>query len=146
MFCFFCFCCWFFLFKSKWIVFSHHTFVIDIKQAALYCLSQPFLFFFCFSLKTALLVAEEFFQQGDLEQQELKSTPMAMMDRAKKDELPQMQVGFIDSVCLPLYKVSGIQSFGSMFSTLCVKSNFSRKKKIFFLICHGKSWNFTAIK
>ena len=90
-------------------------FVIDIKQAALYCLSQPFLFFFCFSLKTALLVAEEFFQQGDLEQQELKSTPMAMMDRAKKDQLPQMQVGFIDSVCLPLYKVSGIQSFGSMF-------------------------------
>lgn len=72
-------------------------------------------------------MAEEFFQQGDLEQQELKSTPMAMMDRAKKDELPQMQVGFIDSVCLPLYKVSGIQSFGSMFSTLCVKSNFSRK-------------------
>jgi len=31
---------------------------------------------------------------------------MAMMDRAKKDELPQMQVGFIDSVCLPLYKVN----------------------------------------
>ena len=51
-------------------------------------------------------MAEEFFQQGDLEQQELKATPMAMMDRAKKDELPQMQVGFIDSVCLPLYKVN----------------------------------------
>ena len=31
--------------------------------------------------------------------------PMAMMDRGKKDELPQMQVGFIDTVCLPLYKV-----------------------------------------
>ena len=30
---------------------------------------------------------------------------MAMMDRRKKNELPQMQVGFIDSVCLPLYKV-----------------------------------------
>ena len=57
-------------------------------------------------MQTALLVAEEFFQQGDLEQQELKATPMAMMDRAKKDELPQMQVGFIDSVCLPLYKVN----------------------------------------
>lgn len=50
-------------------------------------------------------MAEEFFQQGDLEQQELKATPMAMMDRGKKDELPQMQVGFIDAVCLPLYKV-----------------------------------------
>lgn len=27
------------------------------------------------------------------------------MDREKKDELPQMQVGFIDLICLPLYKV-----------------------------------------
>ena len=29
-----------------------------------------------------------------------------MMDRAKKDKLPQMQVGFIDGVCLPIYEVS----------------------------------------
>ena len=29
----------------------------------------------------------------------------AMMDRRKKDELPTMQVGFIDFVCMPLYKV-----------------------------------------
>ena len=28
------------------------------------------------------------------------------MDRAKKDDLPRMQVDFIDSVCLPVYKVS----------------------------------------
>ena len=27
------------------------------------------------------------------------------MDRKKKDELPKMQVGFIDSICMPLYKV-----------------------------------------
>ena len=30
----------------------------------------------------------------------------AMMDRERKDELPQMQVGFIDVICLPLYKAS----------------------------------------
>ena len=29
----------------------------------------------------------------------------AMMDRKKKHELPKMQVGFIDFICLPLYKV-----------------------------------------
>ena len=29
----------------------------------------------------------------------------AMMDRQKKDDLPKMQVGFIDFVCLPLYQV-----------------------------------------
>lgn len=28
-----------------------------------------------------------------------------MMDRERKDELPQMQVGFIDCICLPLYRV-----------------------------------------
>ena len=27
----------------------------------------------------------------------------AMMDRERKDELPQMQVEFIDAVCRPLY-------------------------------------------
>ena len=29
-----------------------------------------------------------------------------MMDRKKKDELPKMQVGFIDFICIPVYKVS----------------------------------------
>ncbi|CAH0395133.1 unnamed protein product [Bemisia tabaci] len=32
----------------------------------------------------------------------------AMMDRERKDELPKMQVGFIDLICLPLYKVPPI--------------------------------------
>ena len=27
------------------------------------------------------------------------------MDRKKRDELPKMQVGFIDFICMPLYKV-----------------------------------------
>ena len=27
------------------------------------------------------------------------------MDRRKKDELPKMQVGFIDAICGPLYEV-----------------------------------------
>ena len=29
----------------------------------------------------------------------------AMMDRERKYELPQMQVEFIDSVCVPLYSI-----------------------------------------
>ena len=28
------------------------------------------------------------------------------MDRRKQDELPKMQVGFIDAICMPLYRVS----------------------------------------
>ena len=30
------------------------------------------------------------------------------MDRDKKDKLPNMQVGFIDSICMPVYQVRGI--------------------------------------
>ncbi|KAK4296300.1 hypothetical protein Pmani_031195 [Petrolisthes manimaculis] len=54
--------------------------------------------------KTAKLVADEFFEQGDLERLQLNQQPVAMMDREKKDELPKMQVGFIEAICLPLYK------------------------------------------
>lgn len=28
-----------------------------------------------------------------------------MMDRKKENDLPKMQVGFIDAICLPIYKV-----------------------------------------
>jgi 3'5'-cyclic nucleotide phosphodiesterase len=38
----------------------------------------------------------------------MKCEIQAMMDRERKDELPQMQVGFIDVICKPLYKVSKI--------------------------------------
>ncbi|CAF1187427.1 unnamed protein product [Rotaria sp. Silwood1] len=53
----------------------------------------------------AKLVATEFFQQGDIERNQLHVEPIPMMDRDKKDELPKMQVGFIDSICLPVYKM-----------------------------------------
>ncbi|XP_073817223.1 phosphodiesterase 6 [Musca autumnalis] len=55
--------------------------------------------------RVAKLVADEFFDQGDLEKLQLNTQPVAMMDRDRKDELPKMQVGFIDVICLPLYKV-----------------------------------------
>ncbi|KAI1303641.1 Dual 3',5'-cyclic-AMP and -GMP phosphodiesterase 11 [Halotydeus destructor] len=52
----------------------------------------------------AQLVASEFFQQGDIERDELKMEPAEMMDRNKKDELPKMQVSFIDAICAPIYE------------------------------------------
>ncbi|XP_031641164.1 cGMP-specific 3',5'-cyclic phosphodiesterase [Contarinia nasturtii] len=55
--------------------------------------------------RVAKLVADEFFDQGDLEKLQLNTKPIAMMDRERKDELPQMQVSFIDMICLPLYKM-----------------------------------------
>ncbi|XP_055375430.1 cGMP-specific 3',5'-cyclic phosphodiesterase isoform X2 [Condylostylus longicornis] len=55
--------------------------------------------------RVAKMVADEFFDQGDLEKLQLNTQPVAMMDRERKDELPKMQVGFIDLICLPLYRV-----------------------------------------
>jgi len=54
--------------------------------------------------QTARLVADEFFDQGDMERLQLNITPMGMMDRDRKDELPEMQVEFIDRICVPLYR------------------------------------------
>ncbi|GIY83731.1 dual 3',5'-cyclic-AMP and -GMP phosphodiesterase 11 [Caerostris extrusa] len=54
-------------------------------------------------MKVAELIANEFFEQGDIEKQ-LQLEPIDMMNRDKKDKLPLMQVAFIDSTCLPLYE------------------------------------------
>ncbi|KOB68177.1 putative dual 3',5'-cyclic-AMP and-GMP phosphodiesterase, partial [Operophtera brumata] len=54
--------------------------------------------------RVAALVAGEFFRQGDLERQNLNLTPIDIMNRDKEDELPAMQVKFIDSICLPIYE------------------------------------------
>jgi dual 3',5'-cyclic-AMP and -GMP phosphodiesterase 11 len=55
--------------------------------------------------RVADLVSSEFFEQGDMERQELNITPIDIMNREKEDQLPMMQVGFIDSICLPIYEV-----------------------------------------
>ncbi|KAM5172670.1 rod cGMP-specific 3',5'-cyclic phosphodiesterase subunit alpha isoform 2-T2 [Mantella aurantiaca] len=54
--------------------------------------------------KVALLVAAEFWEQGDLERTVLQQNPIPMMDRNKADELPKLQCGFIDFVCTFVYK------------------------------------------
>ncbi|XP_071169821.1 cGMP-specific 3',5'-cyclic phosphodiesterase-like isoform X3 [Mytilus galloprovincialis] len=55
--------------------------------------------------EVAHMVANEFFEQGDIEKTQLGEKPIAMMDRDKQDELPKMQVGFIDAICIPVYKM-----------------------------------------
>lgn len=53
----------------------------------------------------AELVASEFFQQGDIERNELKIDSVEeMLDRDKKDQLPMMQIKFIDAICMPVYE------------------------------------------
>ncbi|XP_015744170.1 cone cGMP-specific 3',5'-cyclic phosphodiesterase subunit alpha' isoform X3 [Python bivittatus] len=54
--------------------------------------------------KVAIMVANEFWEQGDLERTVLQQQPIPMMDRSKGDELPKLQVGFIDFVCTFVYK------------------------------------------
>ncbi|XP_022823228.1 dual 3',5'-cyclic-AMP and -GMP phosphodiesterase 11 isoform X7 [Spodoptera litura] len=60
--------------------------------------------------RVAALVAGEFFRQGDLERQNLNLTPIDIMNRDKEDELPAMQVKFIDTICLPIYEAFAVLS------------------------------------
>ncbi|XP_021357085.1 dual 3',5'-cyclic-AMP and -GMP phosphodiesterase 11A-like isoform X2 [Mizuhopecten yessoensis] len=53
--------------------------------------------------KAADLVMAEFFDQGDKEKHQLNIQPQACMDRERQDELPKLQMGWIDGICLPLY-------------------------------------------
>ena len=50
------------------------------------------------------MVAEEFWDQGDLEKAELAAPVGVLMDRELRHELPRLQVGFCDGVCLPVYR------------------------------------------
>ncbi|KAM5152364.1 dual 3',5'-cyclic-AMP and -GMP phosphodiesterase 11A [Mantella aurantiaca] len=56
------------------------------------------------SRQVAELVTSEFFEQGDRERAELKMIPSAIFDRNRKDELPRLQLEWIDNICFPLYE------------------------------------------
>uniref|UniRef100_A0A672I1U4 Phosphodiesterase n=1 Tax=Salarias fasciatus TaxID=181472 RepID=A0A672I1U4_SALFA len=56
------------------------------------------------SKQVAELVTSEFFEQGDRERSELKLIPAAIFDRNRKDELPVLQIEWIDGICKPLYQ------------------------------------------
>ncbi|CAD5205461.1 unnamed protein product [Bursaphelenchus okinawaensis] len=51
---------------------------------------------------TVRVIFEEFYEQGDAERLNGRS-PQAMMDRSRAMELPQSQVQFISSICVPCY-------------------------------------------
>ena len=52
------------------------------------------------------LIYQEFFKQGDLEKS-LGRDPLLMMDREKAC-IPELQVGFLESIALPLYSYVSI--------------------------------------
>uniref|UniRef100_F1LC41 3',5'-cyclic phosphodiesterase pde-5 n=1 Tax=Ascaris suum TaxID=6253 RepID=F1LC41_ASCSU len=54
--------------------------------------------------ETVKVIFEEFYEQGDAERMNGKE-PIAMMDRQKAHELPQMQVGFMNGICMPCYEL-----------------------------------------
>ena len=82
---------------------SHHKELLMsmlMTAADLSSITKPFEVQF----KVAHHVAEEFWQQGDIEREKLGQQPHPLMDRKKKYDLPKLQVGFIDGICLPLYQ------------------------------------------
>lgn len=52
----------------------------------------------------ANMIADEFFEQGDLERELYNKSPIPMFDRNKQDEIPKLQLSFIDGLCMPVYK------------------------------------------
>ena len=64
--------------------------------------------------RVARLVAVEFFQQGDLERRDLKVEPIDMMNREKIENLPSMQVDFINAICSPIYQAFSQFSEGKL--------------------------------
>lgn len=57
-----------------------------------------------------------------------------MMDRNKADELPKLQVGFIDFVCTFVYKVSPLLSQAPVFAFVFIKLRFLNA------IWNNKAW------
>uniref|UniRef100_A0AC35U9Z2 Phosphodiesterase n=1 Tax=Rhabditophanes sp. KR3021 TaxID=114890 RepID=A0AC35U9Z2_9BILA len=54
--------------------------------------------------ETVKVIFDEFYIQGD-EEKKYGRTPLPMMDRDFADDLPKVQVGFMEGVCLPCYKL-----------------------------------------
>uniref|UniRef100_A0A914WWF4 Phosphodiesterase n=1 Tax=Plectus sambesii TaxID=2011161 RepID=A0A914WWF4_9BILA len=52
--------------------------------------------------ETVKVIFEEFYEQGDAERVNGRE-PIPMMNRQKAHELPQMQVGFMNGICVPCY-------------------------------------------
>ncbi|XP_051577105.1 dual 3',5'-cyclic-AMP and -GMP phosphodiesterase 11A-like [Myxocyprinus asiaticus] len=91
------------------------------------------------SKQVAQLVTSEFFEQGDRERSELKLTPAAIFDRNRKDELPVLQLEWIDGICKPLYEalvklnrklhpmVDGIDANRKKWDELCLSYQQTRR-------------------
>lgn len=45
----------------------------------------------------------KFVSAGDIEKHELNIEPIDLMNREKMSKLPEMQIGFIDTICAPIY-------------------------------------------
>uniref|UniRef100_A0A3B3DYM2 Dual 3',5'-cyclic-AMP and -GMP phosphodiesterase 11A-like n=2 Tax=Oryzias melastigma TaxID=30732 RepID=A0A3B3DYM2_ORYME len=94
------------------------------------------------SKQVAELVTSEFFEQGDRERSELKLTPAAIFDRNRKDELPALQLEWIDGICKPLYQallklnrklqpmLDGIEANRERWQELCLSRERTRRATV----------------
>ena len=80
--------------------------------------------------QVAFLVAEEFWSQGDVEKTELSVYPAPLMNRDLKQELPQLQAGFCEGVCLPVYRALACLSPAFKRMEEAVRSNKERWKNM----------------
>lgn len=65
--------------------------------------------------KLSKQVSDEFFNEGDLEKEKFKKEPIDSMNRNKSEQLPKIQTQFLQTVCVPLYKVSNTKMLGKYY-------------------------------
>lgn len=79
------------------------------------------------SRRTADLVYDEFFTQGDQEKELGLKFSAELVDRAKMPEIPRMQIGFYKFVVSPAYDLlQGV--FGDKVATQCESVRENQKK------------------
>ncbi|XP_063714576.1 cGMP-specific 3',5'-cyclic phosphodiesterase-like isoform X3 [Symsagittifera roscoffensis] len=81
---------------------AHHALLCSMLMTAsdLGAITRPWHVEF----QIANMIAEEFFEQGDIERQKYNKELNPMFDRSKQSEIPQLQLNFIDKICGPVYK------------------------------------------
>jgi len=81
--------------------------------------------------KWTKLVCEEFFNQGDMEKNNLM--PVSMYCDRENTDIPKSQAGFLRNVCLPLYEIFSNFLRSSLIETNCyeqIKENLNRWEEI----------------
>lgn len=88
--------------------------------------------------KCCVKIVQEFYNQGDMEKEKFNKEPISSMDRQKAYMMPQLQIGFLTNICMPLFLALG--NWNSLLKLLSVncRHNINAWKTIEMIKSNGK--------